>query len=483
MHGPSPACGNEREFARIEAAFDGYFAHPLRHVVAGNAVDAGGRFLQGQSHRLCNLRLDRAPRGGQIKTHLAAGKIIRIEVAEREIGIGRGRKRAAPAVASRAWCGSRALRADAQQAALIHPGDRAAPRADGVNIEHGQCDLVPRDLTIVDRARRADRHRGLEARSAHVCSDAAIGAERLGEEQSGSGTARRPRQQGERRLPARKLRRDDAAVRLHDQENTAEARPLQASDQPIEIAVELGPDIGIERGRAHTLVETDRRQQIGRYRQISIGELAPHQLGRRLLVRRIGESVHEADRDGLDLLVLEQRDRAADVVGGERLDLSSVAVEPAADTDAQITRHQRRHVGVAVIVLTLANPASHFERIAHAARRQQRRARACVRERRIGRNGRAVDDGIDRADEIAEGAPRLQLCCKLLEAFDHRNRRILGGGKHLVDGCSRTVARYDEIGEGSADVNPDLQAHALDSSRDRRLPGPRTWRYRRQHSR
>ena len=61
----------------------------------------------------------------------AAEEVVRVEPPQREIGVGDGDLLAAGVVADRAGIGPGALRADAEETALVDPGDRAAARADG----------------------------------------------------------------------------------------------------------------------------------------------------------------------------------------------------------------------------------------------------------------------------------------------------------------------------------------------------------------
>ncbi len=282
-------------------------------------------------------------------------------------------------------------------------------------------------------------------------------------EQARAWATGRPGQQRERRLLARQLGRDHAAVGLHDQQQPAEADALQARDQLVEIVVELGPDVRVQRGRAHPLVEADRRQQVGGHRQVGAGQLAPHDLGGRLLVGRVGERVHEADRHCLHALAPEQLDRLAHRLDVERRGLGADAVDAAPDAGTQVARHQRLHVGVAVVVLLLADAAAHLERVAHPAGGEQPALRAGAGQRRVGRHRRAVHDGVDGRRERLERQRRIHAGGDVGQSVDHRDRRIGRRRQRLEDRRLGAVAGDDEVGEGAADVDADLEGHGANS--------------------
>ena len=125
---------------------------------------------------------------------------------------------------------------------------------------------------------------------------------------------------------------------MHDQQQAVEAGPLEPADELVQVMVEFGPDVGIERRGADALVEADRGQHIGRDAEIGTRHLAPREFCRRPLVHGIGERVHEADRHRLHAFLSEQGKRLFHLVEIERSSFRAVSVEPALDTRAQIAR-------------------------------------------------------------------------------------------------------------------------------------------------
>ena len=93
---PPPPKRDQREVARVEPAVDGDQLERVDHVVVGDAHDAAGGFVgvhaQPRSHRLDGLRYR-----VHVGLHRAAAKIVAVDAAEPEIGVGRGRLGPAPA--------------------------------------------------------------------------------------------------------------------------------------------------------------------------------------------------------------------------------------------------------------------------------------------------------------------------------------------------------------------------------------------------
>ena len=89
---------------------------------------------------------------------------------------------------------------------------------------------------------------------------------------------------------------------------------------------------GYSRSSATTSEESDTNR---------FGKFALDQRARRLLVRRIGVGVQEADRDRLDAVIDQLAHRRAHLVGIERRDDAPVAVHPLADLQPVAARHQR----------------------------------------------------------------------------------------------------------------------------------------------
>jgi hypothetical protein len=242
-----------------------------------------------------------------------------------------------------------------------------------------------------------------------------------------------------------------------------EADALQSPDQLIEIVVELRADVGVQRRGADALVEADRGQQVGGHREVGTGHLLLHDLRRGLLVGRVGEGVHEADRHRRNIFLLEEGDGLAHLVEVERRHFAAGAIEAALDAGAQVARHQWLDVGVAVVVLLLADAAAHLQRVAHAFGGEQGRFGAGMRQRGVGGDGGAVDDGVDGRGEGFQRQRRVLRRGDVGEAVHDGDGGVGRGGQRFEDRRLLAVAGDDEVGEGAADVDSDFECHGLGS--------------------
>ena len=136
----------QREGARVVAAFNGDASESRFHAGVGYAEDAFGEVFEGceRSGGDCGKSFARA---GFVETHSAAEEVIGMQAAEGEVGIGYGGAFSA-AVARWAGNGSGGLRTDLQRTGCVHPGEGAAACAGGMNVEHGNADGESGHLTF-----------------------------------------------------------------------------------------------------------------------------------------------------------------------------------------------------------------------------------------------------------------------------------------------------------------------------------------------
>src|SRR5579863_3887833 len=129
--------GDEREVARIVAAFDGDAAEGRLHTRVGHAEDAFGEvFESGEGPG--GYGGESAAGAGFVEMHRSAKKVVGMEAAEDEVCVSDG-----GAIATTVACGSghgaRGLGADLESIGEVHPSQRAATRAGGVDVEHGHA--------------------------------------------------------------------------------------------------------------------------------------------------------------------------------------------------------------------------------------------------------------------------------------------------------------------------------------------------------
>ena len=160
--------------------------------------------------------------------------------------------------------------------------------------------------------------------------------------------------------------------------------------------------------------------------------------------------MHQADSDGLDVLVTQLGHQPGDRVGIWSAAQRAVGVDPFVDFEAQVARHQRcRHLEEQVIQL-VAVLAGDLVRVAEASGGQESRARALAFDDGVGHQGGAVDDVLDL---IGRCAGLLQ---RIPEHVGDRLRRVAGRGQNFAHGeRAAAVIDQDQIGEGAADVDAD----------------------------
>ncbi len=146
--GPGAALGDEREVARVEALAHRVLLDRLHHRVREDLDGAHRRLLDAHPERLRGPLLERLARAVGLEGHAAAEEGVGHEPAEVHHRVGRRRLGAAAAVRRRAGHGARRARADAEDAAAVDVGDRAAAGADRVDVDHRDHRLVRPDLRV-----------------------------------------------------------------------------------------------------------------------------------------------------------------------------------------------------------------------------------------------------------------------------------------------------------------------------------------------
>ena len=179
------------------------------------------------------------------------------------------------------------------------------------------------------------------------------------------------------------------------------------------------------------------------------GQSAFDELGHTALMRRIDVGVEQADRDRLVVAGLELRQQVAlqrDLV--ERLRGGSVCEHALADLEGVAPRHDRLRLLVEQVVDLPAIVALQTEQVAKALGHQEGEARAFALENRVGGDGRAVREILDRGEVQPRRLDRVV-------RPDIRARRRAG---YLGD-HDPVAVEGDEIRECAADF--DAYAHVL----------------------
>ena len=301
---PGAAGRDERELARVVAAPHAVQLDRLRHPELLDLQRAERGVLDRDVELLGDLR-HRAARELGVELHVAAEQAaVRPEPAEQELRVGRRRLLAAAAVAGRARVGARRLRADAEDAAGVDVGDRAAAGADRVDVDHRHHRLVVADLRVEQVA-----HAQLP-----VGGDADVGGGAADVERDDvlvAGHLARPRcrRSGRRpgpdmsRLTGRCVAESTVAMPPADCIScTSCSKPASrsASSKRADVAGDLRPDVRVQADGREALELAVERQHLVRDGEVRVRELLEHDLLDPPLVLGVEVRVEQADRDGLD---------------------------------------------------------------------------------------------------------------------------------------------------------------------------------------
>ena len=439
------------------AAFGHVHAGRRGHVLVYDGVDAPREFGHADAG-LGGYLADGGFRFGDIDRHRAAGKRLRVEVAEHEVGIGHRGLLAAASVAGRAGQGARALRADLEQAQFVQPRNAAATCADldqldggdrnGQAAAFGQALFASRLEAVADQRPAVLDDGELCGRAAHVEREHVAHPGTFAEERACERAGGRAGFEQLDRYALGFVHVREAAVGEHHEERGADAERRNLAAHEFEVAVGKGRDVGVRhRGRAAFVFADLRRDFRGdRYEQVRV-RLAD-QVARALLVLRIGVRVQEHDRHRIHAVGQQLRGGCEHrLVVERRLDR---AVRPGAlgHLVPQVPWNERLgqfDVQVVKLVLVLAR---HLEGVAEPGRGDEAGRRTIAFDQRVGKERGRVDHPGD------VGVGDLFAREELLHAADDALVRGVSGGEFLVRERKAGGVRIgDDVGERAADVD------------------------------
>ena len=239
--------------------------------------------------------------------------------------------------------------------------------------------------------------RRLRRRAAHVERDQPRPARQAAEVGARHHARRGPRLDQVRRPAGRRLGGERAAARLHHVEPRLDAGRAQPIDEGAEVAGDRGADVGVDNRRRRAFVLADLGQDLGRPGHVdAVAEDVAHDLLDPSLVHVVGIGVEERDRDRLDLVSLDLRDGCANALLVEVAPALAARAEPLLHFVAAAAGNERRRQLVLDVVEHRDPEPAHFEHVAKAFRRHERRAGAVALEDRVRGDGRGVDDVGDR---------------------------------------------------------------------------------------
>ncbi len=403
---PGAAEPDQSEGSRVEPALDGHQPKCARHRGIGDLHDPERGRDDVHPERVGAAIADRAGRGVNVEVELAAEERFGAEPAEHEVRVGDRRLLAAAAVRGWSRLGAGADRADAQRAARVDPGDRAAAGADLGQLDDRRADRVARatrragarlrdrpDVVLLGDLRRpAADEPDLGRRAAHVERDRVGQPELAGEVAGRDDPGGGPRLDDEHRSLAGALEGQHAAAALHHQQLGLDPAAAQPFLDRAEVLLDDRLDPGVDHDGAGPVVLAELRDDVGRQRDRHVRALLAQDRPDPILVDGVGVGVQQADRDRLDAEPGERPGDRPDRVLVERDEHVAVPVEPLRDPEAQRPRDERDRLGELDVVQRRPDLAADLEDVAEALGRDQRGPRDLALDDRVGRHGRAMDD-------------------------------------------------------------------------------------------
>ena len=379
-------------------------------------------------------------------------------MAEDDVRVGDGRGRSAAAVARRAGRGAGALRTDPERSRRLGDvRDRAAARADARDVHRGRTHGELADVRLARDLRPTGHAHGDVRRGAsHVEGQNSIEPGMGRDERRAADAACWPGQNRLNWVLARRLEAHETAVRAHHVDRRADVGGRERVAHVRQVLLERRSNIRVHQRRHGPLVLAELGEHLGRDRHRQVGSNCGGDLGDEALVVPIRVGVQQADGERLDAVRDELLYRTANGGFVDRRDDRAVGAGPLGHF-ANVARVGQR---LGLFVDHEAEQRSRrpglgeMEDVPEPLGDDQADERAAALEDSIGRDGRAVEDGV----EIAKADVRTCRC--EADAFDHADGLVLGRARRLrqPDALPRAVVQHD-IRKGPADVDAEPVRH------------------------
>ena len=448
--------------ARVAALLDDVDARGGGHAFRHHAMDAPGGLHGGQPERPADA-VECRRRGTAVQRHAAAEEEAGVVVAEQEVGVGHGRLGASAPVAGRAGRGAGGMRADAEQAHLVDPGDGAAAGADLDHVDHRRLDrqagalleaMHPGRLHLGgDGGLAAFDQAGFGRGAAHVEADHVGHVRHRPKERGGEPAAGGAGFEQADREGARRLGRDQAAGGVHEPQRAAEPELPQLALQAPDVAVHQRLDEGVRAGGGKALILPQLGNHVRRQADGHVGQCGADGGPRGALVGGIPVRMQEAHGDGVHAVGGEAARLGGDRVEVERDEGVAVAVHALGHLQPAAARHQRLGILQEQVVDVVALLGAHLQDVAEALGGDEAEAGAAPLDQRVGHQRRAVDD-------LAHvGQRQAGIGHDLRQALQRADRGVVRSGEAFVQpDAAINGVEQDEVGEGAADVEADAEA-------------------------
>ena len=459
MHRPGATVAEISKVARIKAPLDSHESHRLRHQGIGHDTHGPGRLQHRHAQRLGQVFFHGAICGLLVELELTAQKTVGVHVTQNYVAVGHGGALPPAAIACRPGIGARTLWADVHTPHAVNPGDRTSTGSDRVDVDGGRTHRIGVEQCLCANFRTGiANHRHIERGTPHVAEQQPLQTRLLAAAHPGTDPSRGAGLQQHNGFVGHRLRRGQAAVRLHEEELTLEPLLGQQALQTVDVATTHRPQHGVHhRGAAalvllHFGIDLVRKGDEVRGQQSL--EFIPHQH----LVGRIGVGVQQANGHGLDIAVRHLAGHVLQGVEIGRLFDLATGKQTLVQFKAPATLHQRGRVvklQVVQIGAVMTREPTQFQNVSKPSRGDERRLGGLVLHHHVGGHRGAMPDEADLSGCAAAQRQNAAV------AIQGTHRAIGGGGGHLggPDGPALFIDHH-HIGEGAAYVNPD-SSHAL----------------------
>ena len=328
-----------------------------------------------------------------VESGFATQEIVRVEVAEHQIGVRDRRVRATSAVTGRPWISPGALWPHVQNAASVDLRDTATASAQGLHVDHGHGDF-PAGLELFrGEMRDAVVDQGnVRARAAHIKADDLGQAHLLPIERCATHATCWPRQNRLHCQTSGIVQWRHATVGLHNENVTQRCQEGQTLLEMAQILPKHRAHIRIHHGGTEAIEFFNLRQDLVREREVHVRESGANQLGDTLFVAGIEVGEEQTHGQGFYAFLLQRREclRYRGLVKRRRhLAIPAHALWHA---QAQVARHQRLNRGHAQVVAILFHALTHFEQVAKASGGEQANPGAFTFNEGIGGHRGAMDE-------------------------------------------------------------------------------------------
>ena len=403
----------------------------------------------------------------------------RIDASQHHVRVGDGGVGPAPAVGHRARFRPGARRSHLDAAEVVHRRDGPAPGPDLDHLDHRNADRQPAPLLEAVAAGHLEGarlqgsspvdHAQLRGCAPHVVREDVAQLQPSREVACQNRTSRGTgfhQPHGRRHCG---FERGEPAPGGHEQEGTVEPRGHERLRQPLQVAGHQRLDIGVGARGRKAFVLAHLRADIRGQRHRKLRAFVRENRADAPLVVRVGVPVNEPHGDGLDPVLIQNRQQRAHRILVERHQHAPVPVHALGDGQTHAALHKGLRPVDADVVLLEAVLARHFEGVAMSRCDDQSRARPSALDDRVGRQRGPVDDQPHLRGRHARD----------LQHLVHTRQDPLFGGRgrsKYLGGDRGPACLEGHIGKGASDV--DGQAHAARARTIRHGAVPRLHRSR-----